>query len=107
MLTGRGQPNISIMADKIQIKCINKSDRMNAHERIKSVGGINTNGTQWKLTLDAAIEGMESGKWRFYVNVKGDSVWVIVATNASGHKYLKTQNDGDQPNNLLSLPECP
>ena len=45
---------------------------MNAHERIKSVGGINTNGTQWKLTLDAAIEGMESGKWRFYVNVKGD-----------------------------------
>jgi hypothetical protein len=24
-----------------------------------------------------------------------------------GNKYIKTQNDGDQPNNLLSLPECP
>ena len=107
MLTGRGQPNKSIMADNIQIKCINKSDRMNAHERIKSVGGINSNGTQWKLTLDAAIEGMESGKWRFYVSVKEDSVSVIIAKSASGHKYLKTQNDGDQPNNLLSLPECP
>ncbi|WP_428792364.1 DUF3892 domain-containing protein [Vibrio splendidus] len=21
--------------------------------------------------------------------------------------YLKTENDGEQPNNLLSLPECP
>ncbi|MDD3927909.1 MAG: DUF3892 domain-containing protein, partial [bacterium] len=27
--------------------------------------------------------------------------------SASGNKYLKTQNDGEQPNNLLSLPECP
>jgi hypothetical protein len=23
------------------------------------------------------------------------------------NKYLKTQADGDWPNNLLSLPECP
>ena len=22
-------------------------------------------------------------------------------------KYLKTESDGEQPNNLLSLPECP
>nr|WP_301538770.1 DUF3892 domain-containing protein [Klebsiella pneumoniae] len=33
-------------------------------------------------------------------------MWVIVAVSASGNKYLKTQNDGEQPNNLLSLPEC-
>ncbi|HFR4624887.1 DUF3892 domain-containing protein [Klebsiella pneumoniae] len=31
---------------------------------------------------------------------------MIVAVSASGNKYLKTQNDGEQPNNLLSLPEC-
>ena len=24
-----------------------------------------------------------------------------------GHKYLKTMADGEHPNNLLSLPECP
>jgi hypothetical protein len=23
-----------------------------------------------------------------------------------GNKYLKTTSDGDQPNNLLALPEC-
>jgi len=32
---------------------------------------------------------------------------VIVSNSAAGNKYLKTQNDGEQPNNLLSLPECP
>lgn len=94
------------MADKIRIQCINKSDRMSAHERIKFIGGINPDGTRWKLSLDQAIQGIQSGQWRFFVSVNNDTVWVIVATSASGHKYLKTQSDGDQPNNLLSLPEC-
>ena len=34
-------------------------------------------------------------------------VWVIVAISQHGNKYIKTKPDGDQPNNLLSLPECP
>lgn len=95
------------MTQSVQIKCINKSDRQNAHERIKSVGGVNPDGGRWRLPLADAIAGVESGKWRFYVSVNGQSVWVIVSVSAAGHKYLKTQNDGEQPNNLLSLPECP
>ncbi|MGO7416641.1 DUF3892 domain-containing protein [Rhizobium ruizarguesonis] len=31
----------------------------------------------------------------------------MFAKSAAGNKYLKTTADGDQPNNLLSLPECP
>jgi hypothetical protein len=95
------------MASSHEIKCINKSDRYDAHERIENIGGINPTGERWKLTQPDAIAGIEAGKWRFYVSVGGQSVWVVVATSRYGNKYLKTESDGEQPNNLLSLPECP
>ena len=95
------------MPDIHQIRCINKGDRLNPHERITHIGGLNADGTAWKLTQERAIEGIEEDKWRFFVEVDRDRVWVIVAVSRFGNKYLKTENDGDQPNNLLSLPECP
>jgi hypothetical protein len=92
----------------IQVKCINKSDRCNPHERIINIGGTNPDGTRWKLSQPEAIKGIENGTYQFYVSrPAGDSVWVIVAVSQYGNKYLKTESDGDQPNNLLSLPECP
>jgi Protein of unknown function (DUF3892) len=95
------------MAQDVQIKCINKSDRMNPHERIKHVGGQNADGTRWKLSLDDAIAGIKNDRWRFWTIANGKSVWVVIAKSAAGNEYLKTEADGDQPNNLLALPECP
>jgi hypothetical protein len=94
---------------QIQVKCINKSDRYNPHERILSIGGTNPDGTRWKLSQQDAIAGIERGEWQFYVNVGEKSSWVIIALSTQGHKYLKTEADSDSehPNNLLSLPECP
>ena len=94
------------MADLIQIQCIQKSDRQNPHERILSIGGFH-NGQLWKLTQEQTIAGIDSGKWSFYVSVAGRTVAVVVAVSRFGNRYLKTEADGEQPNNLLSLPECP
>jgi len=95
------------MAESRQVTCINKSDRYNPHERILNIGGKNADGTRWKFRQQDAIAGIESGTWSFYVSVGGSTVRVIVAKTAAGHKYLKTENDGERPDNLLSLPECP
>ena len=92
------------MAVNVQILCVNKTHRQSASERIRAVGGIHE-GKVWKLTTEEAIAGVERGQWRFYTSVRGRSVWVVVAT-LNGRKYLKTEADGEQPNNLLSLPEC-
>lgn len=88
-----------------QIKCISKSDRQNPHERITHVGGYTDK--QWKITQEQAVAYIEADEWAFWVSVGGKSVWVVVAKSRFGNKYLKTQDDGLDQNNLLSLPECP
>lgn len=93
------------MTQSVQIQCINKTNRSSAYDRISHVGGSTP--SRWKMTQEAAISAIETGSWNFYVSVGGQVAWVIVARSAAGNKYLKTQNDGEQPNNLLSLPECP
>jgi hypothetical protein len=94
------------MAVTREIKCINKTDRYDPHERILAVGGQLPDRSLWKLSQQDAIRAIESGQMGFCVSVKGQTVKVIVATSRYGNKYLKTEADGEQPNNLLSLYEC-
>lgn len=102
----RGKTIHFIMAQRVKISCINKNDRYSAYEKISHVGGINANGTRWKLTLTEAINYIENYTYAFYTSVGGHERNVVVASR-NGSKYLKTEADLDTPDNLLSLPECP
>jgi hypothetical protein len=91
----------------IRIDCVNKTDRTDAHERtIRNLGGPNADRTRWKRSEDAAKEGIEGGNR--IVNVErsvGRVVKVVVATRR-GHRYLKTEAHGEQPDDLLALPSA-
>jgi hypothetical protein len=99
------------MAQHLRIRCVVKTDRTSAHERIHSVGGVKPDGSRWKLTQDKAISQIEDGTSVFYIEVPtGHRIDVIVAVGAEGkslNRYLKTVADREQPDKLLSLPTCP
>ena len=109
MNAGATEDDVEVLgqvAQPVRVDCVNKTDRTSPHERISHLGGPNADGSRWKLAEAAAIEGIEDGRWAFYVErPAGHKVAVVVATRV-GKKYLKTEADGEQPDNLLALPEC-
>jgi hypothetical protein len=80
---------------------------------IASLGGTDSflgAGQRWGLKEDKIIEMIEGGKWSFFVDAPTETppnrVKIVVAMKAAdGRKFLKTEPDGDEPNNLLALPE--
>lgn len=90
------------------IRCIVKNDRQSPYEAIEQVGGTNSDGSRWKQSQKQTVQEIDSGEWEYYAeggNVR--RVKVITATSRFGHRYIKTEADGEEPNNLLSLPTCP
>jgi len=83
-----------------QVKCINKTNRQDRHERISHIGG------DWgKITESEAIRQVKLDRNAYHVKVGNYDVRVVIATHL-GREYLKTESDSSTVDNLLSLPEC-
>ena len=104
-------PSVETPALTSETPMLNVGDRItcvrtSGESRISAVGGVRDDGAGWQLPLDAAIAAAEVGHEFYVERPAGDRVDVEVATGRSGRQYLKTQADGDVPNNLLALPRC-
>jgi len=92
----------------LRIRCIVKSDRTGAHERIHAICGLTPDGNHWTLAHEDAVTQVENGICAFYIERLNDKRYdVIVAMDLRAHRYLKTVADRDQPEQLLYLPACP
>jgi hypothetical protein len=95
------------VVERHRVRCIKKADGSTPDAWIARIGGTNEVGVNWRLTQVEAIQAIEGRRWDFYIELAtGPPVEVIVATTATGAKYLKTTADGDEPSRLLALPEC-
>lgn len=89
-----------------QVTCINKPDRMSAHEHITHIG--NTAG-QWRLSREDAIRRIDSQQEAFYtVDTTTGRKMYIGVVRGDGFKapYLRTHADGKWNDNLLAQNEC-
>ncbi|MBZ5644729.1 MAG: DUF3892 domain-containing protein [Acidobacteriia bacterium] len=92
----------------VQVRCSDVTDRTSADERIRAIGGVNSDGKRWKISVEDAIAHIEGGKYSFFVKRDdGRSDKIVVAKAASGRKYLKSESDGAQPEKIIALPRCP
>ena len=90
---------MSLTKTTLHVTCI-VPDQADPDRRIDAIGG---DGFQYRL--DDAIRKIELGTHAFWTTQNGRSVWIVVAVR-NGRKYLKTEADGIEPNNLLALARC-
>ena len=95
------------MAENHLVRC---SVKEHGGAGVSHVGGTNSNGTHWKMSVREAIAGIRSGKLRMYINVERGpnthGVWLGVEQK-DGREVLTPTGEGADPSALLHLPDCP
>lgn len=83
-------------------------EKHSLYERVVSIGCVEVGtGVFKRFAEQEAINCIKQGTDSFYVEKpEGHRVWLVVAER-EGREYLKTEADGERPDNLLSQPECP
>jgi hypothetical protein len=83
-------------------------EKHSLYERVVSIGCVEDGtGIVRRFTEDEAIQRIKQHSDSFYIEKPaGHRVWLVIAER-EGREYLKTETDGEKPNNLLEQPECP
>jgi len=91
--------------ERLLVSCITRTYHPDPHRKILSIGGI-YRGKLWEHSEIDAINNIENHEITYYIN-KGNYSLELVVASYQYIKYLKTQSDALEPDNLLALPEMP
>ncbi|HET7715500.1 MAG TPA: DUF3892 domain-containing protein [Bauldia sp.] len=93
------------MLQSLQVLSSTKDHRRDPYRTVTHIGGLNADGTPWRLSVAEAIEGVRALRWEFYLKDEtGRRVWLHVTVSRDGHEYLKALDDPGVPRRLLALP---
>ncbi len=84
------------------ISHVNRAYSLDPLERVASIGGVNSDHTNWSLTQPAAIALIEKGTDEFFFHQDDQVVRLVVLTHA-GEKYLQSEREKTHPDDLLHL----
>ena len=93
----------------IRITCINKANGQheNPYVAITDLGWVEDGtGKAGRLTREALHDWITRQHGQAYVQVGVARAMVIASVSPHGTKYVKTEADHTERDNLLKLPEC-
>lgn len=93
----------AVMSERITH--IRKPDRDDRHEAISHYGQRQPNGTVDVFEREAFVKYLTDHGVKAYVNEDGKGAWCKIMDNGR-IKYLQTEADSTDVNNLLNLPSC-
>jgi hypothetical protein len=89
---------------RYRVTCTQKLEK---HEHILSIGCYGPDNSFRNFSEAEAINRIEGGTDSFYSERPDGHVAEIIVETRLGEKFLKTRPDGERPNNLDWLPDCP
>lgn len=93
------------MVQSLRVLASTKDHRRDPYRCVTHVGGLNADGSPWRLTIAQAIEGIRDRRWEFYVAAEdGTKAWLHITVARDGHEYLKALEDTGMPRVLMALP---
>jgi hypothetical protein len=89
---------------RYRVACTEKREK---HEHIVSLGCYGPGNSHHNFTEREVINRIDSGADTFYSERPDGHVAEIIVERMFGEEFLKTKPDGERPNNLDWLPDCP
>ena len=84
------------------VTSVHKAYSHDPHERIDTIGGVNSDKTLWSMSQEDAIAAIESRRTEFFVTTREQVVKLVVVTHG-GQKYLQSEREKTHPDDLLSM----
>ncbi|HPQ39801.1 MAG TPA: DUF3892 domain-containing protein [bacterium] len=93
------------MVKSYKVWFVKRREADDVYQQITHIGGLTEDYYRWIISLDEAINGIETGRWIFYIQHNGSPERLVIGHSPDGIKYLKTEMEISSPESLLSLPD--